>query len=87
MEVVATEAAITQACASGSRRDVLLALRQRIAGELDNPDLFPRDLSSLTLRLREIVAELDALDEREAQAAEQEAHTLAGLDDEPWTDI
>lgn len=57
---------IERAAESGSRRDLLVALRDHLARALDDERTQPRDLSPLTLRLKEIQAEIADLDHREA---------------------
>ena len=53
---------VLHAAESGSRRDLLLALRRRLANALEDERTQPRDLSPLVLRLRELAVELDELD-------------------------
>ena len=52
----------------GSRRDLLVALRHRLAAAFDDPRTQPRDLSPLSLRLLEIQREISDLDEAELPA-------------------
>lgn len=56
---------VPEAAASGSRRDLLLALRDKLWAAFHDERTQPRDLSPLTLRLKEIHAEIEALDLRE----------------------
>lgn len=58
---------VAQAAASGSRRDLLVAMRERIAQTVSNMDCPPRDLSSLTLRLENIAKEIESIDLRAAE--------------------
>ncbi|MCH9728393.1 MAG: hypothetical protein K0U84_01695 [Actinomycetia bacterium] len=56
---------VAQAAKSGGQRELLVAMRDRIATSVSNPDCPPRDLASLTKRLQDIardIAALDALD-------------------------
>jgi hypothetical protein len=53
---------IAEAAGEGSRRALLVALRARIALALENPTVPGRDLASLSLRLLEIVKEIEAID-------------------------
>ncbi len=73
---------IIDAVVSGDAMDVLVALRNRIAAEIDSPLCPARDLSSLTLRLQDILAQIKAL------KAEWEAETREASDgparDEDW---
>lgn len=75
------EKSVAQAAASGSHRDLLIAMRDRIAKTVSDPDCPPRDLASLTRRLQDIAKELDMLDVR----AKQEAVEGGDIgDDEAW---
>ena len=61
---------ITEAASRGSHRELLVAMRDRIALALEDEKCPPRDLASLTLRLGKIAEEIKALDvsnEQEAQ--------------------
>lgn len=51
---------VTEAAISGTRLDVLLAIRLHLAQTIDD-GASPRDLSSLTLRLSDVDAEIRAL--------------------------
>jgi hypothetical protein len=46
----------------GDSRDLLVALRDRIATLVDDPNLHPMDLNSLCFRVLEILRDLDNLD-------------------------
>lgn len=56
---------VSDAAESGSRRDLLEALRRRLAAALDDPRTQPRDLSPITMRLRDIATELAEMDDAE----------------------
>lgn len=71
---------VAQAAANGSHRDLLVAMRERIARTVSDPDCPPRDLASLTRRLQDIAKEIEALDLR----AKEEANEGAILPDEVW---
>lgn len=71
---------VAQAAANGTHRDLLVAMRERIAVTVSNPDCPPRDLAALTRRLQDIAKEIEALDLR----AKQEASEGAGVADEAW---
>ncbi len=63
------------AAESGSQRSLLVALRARIAKDIDDPNTPSRDLAALSRRLLEIAKEIRALDAAErgddvGQAAE-----------------
>lgn len=60
---------VTQAAADGSTRELLVALRARIATSVQDPSTPARDLAALTRRLQDIVREIEAIDQREKQDA------------------
>lgn len=68
---------VADAAKSGSRRDLLVAIRDRIAEAVTNPSCAPRDLASLTKRLQDIVNEIEAIDSR---AAEDDPDRLPALE-------
>jgi hypothetical protein len=53
---------VKAAAEGGNRRDLLVALRSRIAADIDNPNTPARDLAALSRRLLEIAKELEAMD-------------------------
>ena len=56
----------------GKRRELLVALRSRIAKDIDNPNTPSRDLAALSRRLLEIAKDIEALDiEAEQEGAER----------------
>lgn len=71
---------IVEAADEGTPRDLLVALRTRIAKTLDDPNCPARDQASLSRRLLEIRKEIEAMD----AAAEQEAAERAEADDEAF---
>jgi hypothetical protein len=72
---------IVEAADQGSARDLLVAMRNRIAKTLDEPNCPARDQASLSRRLLEIRKEIEAID----AAAEQEAAERAEISDEAFT--
>lgn len=56
---------IRNAANSGDRRRLLVALRNRIADDLDSGRVQSRDLASLSKRLMDIAREIDAIDKAE----------------------
>jgi hypothetical protein len=72
---------ISEAADSGSRRDLLVALRARIALALENPTVPGRELPSLSLRLLEIVKEIEAVD---AEGGGDDVSDAAATPDERW---
>ncbi len=69
---------IVEAAEDGTARDLLVAMRTRIAKTLDEPNCPARDQASLSRRLLEIRKEIEAID----AAAEQEAAESADVADE-----
>lgn len=74
-------ATVRAAADTGQRRELLIALRARIAGDIDNPNTPPRDLAALSRRLLEIAKEIEALDAAEEVDDIGEA---ASAPDEQW---
>lgn len=72
---------VADAAASGSHLGLLVAMRERIARTVSDPDCPPRDLSSLTRRLQDIAKEIEAIEMRARQEAGEDAST-----DETWDD-
>ena len=58
---------ITEAADAGSTRELLVAMRARIAKTVEDPNCPPRDLAARSRRLQEWVRDIDAIDAREAQ--------------------
>lgn len=56
---------VAEAAAHGTTRDLLVAMRDHIAAAI-TAGCPPRDLASLTRRLREIAKDIEALDAQEA---------------------
>jgi len=71
---------VTQAADDGTPRDLLVALRTRIAKQVEDVNCPPRDLASLSRRLLEIAKEIEALD----AAADQEAAESVEVTDEAF---
>ena len=71
---------VAQAAESGDHRSLLVAMRDRIAQTVRNPDCPPRDLAALTRRLQDIAKEIEAIDLRAKQEAEEDAIAA----DEEW---
>jgi hypothetical protein len=72
---------VTAAAKDGNRRDLLVALRARIAQTVENADTPPRDLAALSRRLLEIAKEIEAMDP-DRQGGEVGA--AAATPDEEW---
>lgn len=72
---------VAQAAETGSHRALLVAMRERIARTVSNPDCPPRDLAALTRRLQDIAKEIESIDLR---AKEEGADADEVADDEAW---
>jgi len=72
---------VAQAAATGTHRDLLVAMRERIAQTVSDPDCPPRDLAALTRRLQDIAKEIESIDLR-AKEEGADAADVAG--DEEW---
>ena len=64
---------VTEAASSGSTRELMVAMRDRIAVAVENPNTPARDLAALTKRLAETVKEIEAIDARAAEDGEGHA--------------
>lgn len=72
---------VKSAAESGSHAKLLVALRSRIAADIDNPNTPPRDIAALSRRLLEISADLELL------AASEKADDIgeaAATPDQEW---
>lgn len=72
---------VKNAAEHGKHRDLLVALRARIATDIDNPNTPSRDLAALSRRLLEIAKEIEALD---AEAGTDDIGEAAATPDEEW---
>lgn len=81
-EKQAEKLSVQQAAATGDHRALLVAMRERIARTVSDPDCPPRDLASLTRRLQDISKEIEALDLR---AKEEGADAADVAEDEEWS--
>ena len=63
---------LEDAAKSGTHRDLLVAMRDRIATAVQDPNCPPRDLAALTRRLNEIAKDIRALDLAAKQEADEE---------------
>ncbi|MEX3655259.1 hypothetical protein ABFW09_21450 [Mycolicibacterium fortuitum] len=55
---------IVEAAKGGQQRELLVAMRDRIAQTVAHPDCPPRDLASLTKRLQDIARDIEQIDAR-----------------------
>ena len=61
---------VTVAAASGTPRQLLVAMRDRVAQAVEDKKTAPRDLAALTRRLREIARDIEAIDAKDAGEAD-----------------
>lgn len=57
---------VTEAASNGSPRELLAAMRDRVARDVESPNTPARDLAALTRRLLEITREIELIDSKEA---------------------
>jgi hypothetical protein len=74
---------VTKAASEGSRLDLLVAMRARVASAVEDSDTPPRDLAALTRRLLEIANEIAAI-EAQAEIAEDSVAAATVIPDEPF---
>lgn len=65
-----------EAAEKGDTRALMVAMRNRIAREVDNPNTPGRDLASLTKRLADVVREIEAIDARDEQDSSGPSHVV-----------
>ena len=58
---------VTQAAKDGDQKELLVAMRDRVAKTVEDPDTPARDLAALTRRLMEISKEIRGLEMQEAE--------------------
>lgn len=73
---------VADAAMRGTHRQLLVALRNRVATQVADTDCPARDLAALTRRLQEIAKEIEAIDAREQQ--EREAESSEAAQDQPF---
>jgi hypothetical protein len=71
---------VVQAAADGSQRDLLAALRDRVAAAVQSPTCPPIALAALSRQLTSLAKELSVLDAR----VEDEIADAAQVPDEAW---
>lgn len=72
-EAPETPKTVGQAASTGNMRDLLVAMRDRVAKDVENANTPARDLAALTKRLMEIVRDIEAIDARNAQEDDENA--------------
>ena len=71
---------VLEAASVGTRRDLLVAMRARVAAAVADLNTPARDLAALTRRLMEIAKDIEAID----AAVEQEGRDGQATPDEQW---
>ncbi len=71
---------VTQAAAKGSTRELLVAMRDRIAQAVESQNTSPRDLAALTKRLHEVVRDIEAIDAHDDEGSTANAAQDAAFD-------
>lgn len=80
-----TPTSVAAAARSGSRRQLLVALRNRIAESLDDPKTAGPAFAALVKQQRDIAAEIDAIDEAaKAKRAKPPKSVIANTPNEAW---
>ena len=75
-EAPAKPKTVTEAASSGSTRELLVAMRARLATAVENPTTPARDLAALTKRLVDVVRDIEALDARHEQEAADDGNDV-----------
>jgi len=73
---------ISQAAAGGDQKELLIALRGRLASAIEDPKCPPRDLAALSRRLQDVSRDIEAIEAREKQEAREDADSTRP--DEEW---
>ena len=73
---------VTSAASEGTRRDLLVAMRSRVATAVEDSSTPARDLAALTRRLMEIARDIEVMD-----AKAEEADGAATTPDERWVAV
>ena len=69
---------VTQAAKDGTTRELLVAMRDRTAKAVEDPNTAARDLAALTKRLMEIVRDIEAIDARALEEGDSGASVEDG---------
>ena len=72
---------VSEAADSGTTRELLVAMRARIAKAVEDPNTPARDLAALTKRLVEVVRDIEAIDARDEQDGDRGAEVEDGAFD------
>lgn len=72
---------VTQAADAGTQRELLVAMRGRLARAVEDPNTPARDLAALSRRLLEVVRDIEAID---SSGREDDVGQAAATADESW---
>ena len=75
--VCAKPKSVTEAADSGTTRELLVAMRARIAKAVEDTNTPARDLAALTKRLVEVVRDIEAIDARAEDDRREESADVA----------
>ena len=75
---------MTEAASEGTRLELLVAMRYRVASAVEDSETPPRDLAALTRRLLEIANEIASI-EAQTALAEDSVAAAAAIPDEPFS--
>lgn len=71
---------VAEAAATGNHRALLVAMRERVARTVSDPDCPPRDLAALTRRLQDIAKEIETIDLRASEGATGDSEATTDFD-------
>jgi hypothetical protein len=66
---------LLEAADHGTHRDLLVAMRTRLAASIQDPKCHPRDLAALSRRLQDVAREIEEIDARDDPDAGAAADT------------
>lgn len=75
---------VVEAAERGTHRDLLVALRDRVAATIQSAECHPRDMAALSRRLQDIAKELAAIDSADEG---DDVGRAASTPDEDWEAI
>ncbi len=75
---------VAAAAASGDRRQLLVALGNRIAKAIDDPGTQPTALAALIRQQRDIATDIQAIDDASVEPGGRRAAVIADTPNEAW---
>lgn len=73
---------VLEAAEGGNQLELLVSMRNRVAKTVQDPNCPPRDLAALTRRLQEIAREIEAIEAKAKQEADEDGDSRTP--DEAW---